>query len=130
MCLIVFAWQHNARYPLILAANRDEFHNRPTEAAQWWSANGILSGRDLRAGGAWLGVARDGRFATVTNFREGKQRAARSSRGQLVTDFQHTEETTQGVPGEGTIALQIHPGGDWVEGNKARFRNIRIKTLP
>jgi hypothetical protein len=50
--------------------------------------------------------------------------------GHLVTDFQHTEETTQGVPAEGTIALQIHPGGDWVEGNKARFRNIRIKTLP
>ena len=49
--------------------------------------------------------------------------------GERVTDFQHTEETTMGVPAEGTIALQIHPGGDWVEGNKARFRNIRIKTL-
>jgi hypothetical protein len=49
--------------------------------------------------------------------------------GDPVTDFQHTEETTMGVPTEGTIALQIHPGGDWVEGNKARFRNIRIKTL-
>jgi hypothetical protein len=49
--------------------------------------------------------------------------------GEQVTDFQHTEETTMGVPTEGTIALQIHPGGDWVEGNKARFRNIRIKTL-
>ena len=53
-----------------------------------------------------------------------------SVNGRLVTDFQHTGETTAGVPPEGTIALQIHPGGDWVEGNKARFRNIRIKTLP
>ncbi len=50
--------------------------------------------------------------------------------GHLVTDFQHTEETTEGVPTEGTLALQIHPGGDWVDGNKARFRNLRIKTLP
>jgi hypothetical protein len=50
--------------------------------------------------------------------------------GEPVTDFQHTEETTKGVPAEGTIALQIHPGGDWVAGNKARFRNIRIQTLP
>jgi hypothetical protein len=50
--------------------------------------------------------------------------------GHLVTDFQHTEETTKGVPEEGTICLQIHPGGEWVEGNKARFRNLRIKTLP
>jgi len=50
--------------------------------------------------------------------------------GHLVTDFQHTEETTKGVPTEGTIALQVHPGGEWVDGNKARFRNLRIKTLP
>ncbi len=50
--------------------------------------------------------------------------------GELVTDFQHTEATTRGVPPEGYIALQVHPGGDWVEGNKARFRNIRIRTLP
>jgi len=50
--------------------------------------------------------------------------------GHLVTDFQHTEETTMNAPTEGTLALQIHPGGEWVEGNKARFRNIRIKTLP
>lgn len=49
--------------------------------------------------------------------------------GQPVTDFQHTAETTRNVPREGHIALQIHPGGDWVEGNKAHFRNIRIKTL-
>ena len=49
--------------------------------------------------------------------------------GNLMTDFQHTEETTKGNPTEGTIALQVHPGGEWIEGNKARFRNIRIKEL-
>ncbi len=49
--------------------------------------------------------------------------------GHLITDFQHTEETTKGVPTKGYIALQVHPGGDWIEGNKARFRNIRIKEL-
>ncbi len=47
-----------------------------------------------------------------------------------MTDFQHTEETTKGVPTEGTTALQIHPSGEWVEGDKARFRNLRLKTLP
>ena len=50
--------------------------------------------------------------------------------GELITDYQHTEETTRGVPAQGYIALQVHPGENWVEGHKARFRNIRIKTLP
>ncbi len=49
--------------------------------------------------------------------------------GHLVTDFQHSEETTRGTPTQGYIALQVHPGGDWIEGNKARFRNIRVKEL-
>lgn len=49
--------------------------------------------------------------------------------GTLVTDFQHTEETTKGVPRTGTIGLQVHPGEDWIEGNKVRFRNVRVKEL-
>lgn len=87
MCLILLAWQHDAEYPLILAANRDEFHDRPTEKAAWWPGDDLLAGRDLRAGGAWLGVTRDGHFATVTNFREGGRHSARKSRGRLVVDY-------------------------------------------
>ena len=71
MCLIVLAWQADARYGLLLGANRDEFHLRPSAPADWWrDAPQVLGGRDLKAGGAWLGVARSGRYAAVTNYRD------------------------------------------------------------
>ena len=56
MCLILFAWQRHPRYPLILAANRDEFYARPTRDAHWWEDAPIFAGRDLEAGGTWLGL--------------------------------------------------------------------------
>ena len=89
MCLIVFAWRAHKDYPLIVAANRDEFHARPTEDAHWWPDRpGILAGRDLKAGGTWLAASKAGRFATITNYRE--QSASGSnfrSRGDLVAEF-------------------------------------------
>jgi uncharacterized protein with NRDE domain len=93
VCLIAIAWQSHPRYALVLAGNRDEFLARPTEALHWWSDDrggepSILAGRDLQAGGSWLGIARSGRLAAVTNFRE--PAVARDphalSRGALVTD--------------------------------------------
>ncbi len=89
MCLIVFAWNHHPDYRLILAANRDEFHRRPTQDAHWWPDHpNILAGRDLQAGGTWLALTRKGRFATVTNYREQAfTKASHKSRGQLVTAF-------------------------------------------
>jgi uncharacterized protein with NRDE domain len=88
MCLLVFAWQTAAAQPLVLAGNRDEFHDRPAAAADWWQGGRIVGGRDLRAGGTWLAAARDGRFAVVTNYREpmAEGRGPRS-RGELVTGF-------------------------------------------
>jgi uncharacterized protein with NRDE domain len=90
MCLIVFAWQQHASYPLLLAANRDEFHARPAAPAQYWEEHPeLLAGRDLEAGGTWLGVSRRGRFAAITNIRDpqpGDRRAPRS-RGDLTRDF-------------------------------------------
>ncbi len=85
MCLILVAWRAHAEYPLLLAANRDEYHARAAAPAAWWPAPAILAGRDLTAGGSWLGVARDGRFAALTNYRDPAvaQRAA-PSRGELV----------------------------------------------
>ena len=76
-------------YPLILAANRDEFHARPTADADWWEDRpDVLGGRDLQAGGTWLAVSRQGRLATVTNFRDAKLPDSGSrSRGHLVTGF-------------------------------------------
>ena len=89
MCLIVFAWKAHPDYKLILAANRDELHARPSQDAHWWPDQPhILAGRDLQAGGTWLAIARSGRFATVTNYREQQQaRAGLRSRGEIVTNF-------------------------------------------
>jgi uncharacterized protein with NRDE domain len=89
MCLLVLAWRAHPRYRLILAANRDEFHERPSEPlAKWPPPKEILAGRDLRAGGTWLGLDRARRFGIVTNFRE-LQRPRRSapSRGNLIPDY-------------------------------------------
>ncbi len=90
MCLLVFAWQTAAARPMVLAGNRDEFHDRPAAPADWWDQGHVVGGRDLRAGGTWLAAARDGRFAVVTNYREpmAEGRGPRS-RGELVTGFLH-----------------------------------------
>ncbi len=88
MCLVLLAWQARADLPLAVAANRDEFHERPAAAAAFWSDSpAILAGRDLRAGGTWMGVSRSGRFAAVTNYRGGTEPGAPHSRGSLVFDF-------------------------------------------
>ena len=88
MCLAVIALDRHPRYALIVAANRDEFHARPTERAHWWTdaqGRSLLAGRDLEHGGTWLGVARSGRFAFVTNVREpGRHDPRAPSRGSLV----------------------------------------------
>lgn len=89
MCLVVLAIGQHPRFPLVLAANRDEFHARPAKQAHWWPDKpDILGGRDLQAGGTWLALHRNGRFATVTNFRDAEPPSPRfRSRGHLVTDF-------------------------------------------
>ena len=88
MCLIVLAWQAHPDYRLVVAANRDEFRDRPASAAHWWTdAPQILAGRDLEAGGTWMGVTRQGRFAALTNYRDPSgHRPGAPSRGTLVRD--------------------------------------------
>ncbi|HEX7719164.1 MAG TPA: NRDE family protein [Woeseiaceae bacterium] len=89
MCLIALAWRVHPAYPLVVAANRDEFHRRPADPLHWWTDQpNIAGGRDQLAGGTWLGVSRNGRFATVTNYRENlRVQAGARSRGSLVTGF-------------------------------------------
>ena len=87
MCLIALAWNTHPEFALALAANRDEFHGRPTAPLQRWDgAPQVAGGRDLREGGGWLALNDNGRFAAVTNVREPQHAAARS-RGQLIRDF-------------------------------------------
>jgi uncharacterized protein with NRDE domain len=87
VCLVVFAWQVSPQRRLVLIANRDELHARPTAPIHWWPEPPLLAGRDLEAGGTWLGVDARGRFAAVTNFRGGPVPPAAPSRGTLIPSF-------------------------------------------
>lgn len=89
MCLIVFSYQQLKDYPFILAANRDEFYDRPTKAAYVWQTSPkILAGKDLKAGGTWLGISEKGRFAALTNHRKmDNMKEDTTSRGIIVKDF-------------------------------------------
>lgn len=89
MCLILFSLNPNDQFKLVLAANRDEKYDRPSSAADFWDDHPeVLAGRDLSAGGTWLGVTRSGRFAAVTNFREDPPHPIPPrSRGELTANF-------------------------------------------
>ncbi|HEY5806440.1 MAG TPA: NRDE family protein [Povalibacter sp.] len=89
MCLLVLAWKSHPRYRLVLAGNRDEFHDRAAAPLNWWQDDPrILGGRDLKANGTWLGVARSGRFGIVTNYRDLQAPVDNApSRGNLVPRF-------------------------------------------
>ena len=97
MCLILLAWRAHPDYPLVVAANRDEFFARRTAAADFWKdAPQILAGRDLEAGGTWLGITRQGRFAALTNFRDPAcNRQGVPSRGELVSRYLGGSEPPQ-----------------------------------
>lgn len=86
MCLIAFALGQNRHFPLVVAANRDEFFRRPTAAMDWWTTNNgnrVLAGRDLQSGGTWLAVTSAGEVSAVTNVREGASETGCISRGEL-----------------------------------------------
>lgn len=97
MCLILFSFHENPEIPFILAANRDEFFNRPTAAAHYWEDQPeLLAGRDLVGGGTWLGITRNGRFAAITNVREPSIVVENAlSRGELTRDFLTGQQSPQ-----------------------------------
>jgi len=140
MCLILLAWNHHPAYRLILAANRDEVHARPSAPAAWWEQPpGILAGRDLAGGGTWCGIDRRGRWAAVTNFRDFRDPATRRenapSRGLLVSDFLASGTR----PESGLTALTTQAGdyrpfnllaGDRQEIAYFGSREGRVRRLP
>lgn len=109
MCLLVLAWKAHPRYRLVVAANRDEYHDRPAAPlARWPAPADILAGRDLRAGGTWLGMDSRRRFGAVTNFRELVRPPAEArSRGGLIPRYLGSPAG----PGEFLTALESEAGG-------------------
>jgi uncharacterized protein with NRDE domain len=108
MCLLLLALQAHPVYKLVIAANRDEFYERPTAPAGFWDEKpDILAGRDLRAGGTWFGITRKGRIGAITNYRDpASLKSAAPSRGRLVSDFLIGEEDPQAYLGR----LALNPG--------------------
>ena len=97
MCLIFFAFKTHPVYDLILLANRDEYFERPTENAQFWDDSPeLLAGRDIQAGGTWLGINKNGKFAGITNFRDPSSFSNTApSRGKLVTNYLLGKDTAK-----------------------------------
>ena len=88
MCIAVLQWNLEAETPLLLAANRDEYFERPTQFMHWWPQGNVLAGRDLKADGAWLGITTRGRFALITNIRNlALRREGAPSRGEIVRRY-------------------------------------------
>ncbi|WP_298141735.1 NRDE family protein [uncultured Acinetobacter sp.] len=88
MCIVALAWQVIDGMPLCLISNRDEYYQRPTQALKAWDKSNIIAGQDLEQGGTWMGVTKTGRWAVITNFRDGQdQKHYPTSRGHLVSDF-------------------------------------------
>ena len=136
MCLILAALDAHPDYALVVGANRDEFYDRPTAPAGFWPEHSrILGGRDLRAGGTWLAVDRSGRFAAVTNYRQGEREPpAARSRGLLVSDYLSSEVEASsyvaGVEREGAAynGFNLLAGGarelHWLSNREGRPRRL------
>jgi uncharacterized protein with NRDE domain len=114
MCVIAFAWDTHPHWRLLLVGNRDELHARPSAAlARWPDSPGLIAGRDLEAGGTWMGIAEPGRAAVVTNVRDPRLGQDGASRGLLVTDFLR-----------GSDGAARH--GAWLTQNAARYRPFNL----
>lgn len=120
MCLILFAYKIHPNYPLVLAANRDEYYHRPTREAQWWpEAPHLLAGQDLEGGGTWMGITRGGRIAAVTNVREGLPVPGEyRSRGFLPLDYLNHQGD------DSSFSARVHDSKDSYRGYNLLFGSI------
>jgi uncharacterized protein with NRDE domain len=120
MCLLIFAHQVLPDVPLLVAANRDEFHSRPTAASDFWPERPqLLAGRDLLQGGTWMGVTRSGRFAAVTNYRDpARTAAAPRSRGELPLGFLAGAQTPEDFLREVAARARDYAGFNLLVGDR------------
>jgi uncharacterized protein with NRDE domain len=123
MCLLSIAWKVHPDYPLVFVGNRDEHHARPTAAANWWEDYpDVLGGRDLEAGGSWLAITRQGRFAVVTNRPDLPAPAAGGrSRGELVTGWLQKTESPLDRLGE---RAQLYGGFSLLLGDRDQLTQV------
>ncbi len=130
MCLILFSYKQHPRYPLIFAANRDEFYNRASAPAAFWNdAPGLLAGRDLVAGGSWLGVTTSGRIAAITNYREpGLYKFDAPSRGALVTGFLLGRESPEAYAAKLSGEAQRYNGFNLILGGRRQLYYFSNRT--
>ena len=137
MCLILFAWKIHEGFPLVLAANRDEFYERPTAPADFWDeAPHVLAGRDLKEGGTWLGITRKGRLAALTNYRDPTTlKKDAPTRGRLVSDYLLGDETPQAYLDRVASAASRYNGFSLIVGDPAELlyfsnRGEQIRLSP
>lgn len=119
MCLILFAYKVHPKYKLIVAANRDEFYERPTAPAHFWEDHPhILAGRDLRKMGTWMGITKYGRFAALTNYRDPNEvTEGKRSRGDLVADFLKGSASPADFMNRASEHRSSYPGYNLLAGN-------------
>ena len=133
MCLILLAFGVHPDYPLLIAANRDEYYQRPTAKAAFWKDHPhILAGRDLECMGTWLGVTRKGRFAALTNFRDGRERKSDApSRGELVSGMLASEQEPLAFLEEIAMQAQRYNGFNLLAGdsNSVYFFSSRTGSV-
>lgn len=132
MCLLALAWQQNHRYPFVLAANRDEFLQRPTRPACFWPEQpNLLGGKDLEAGGSWLLASKQGRWATLTNHRDGRDLSPGTiSRGELV--LQAIQQPLKDLPRWLEEKQQDFAGFNllWGDSHQAWYFSNRLAAAP
>ncbi len=135
MCLINFHYNQHTNYKLIIAANRDEFYNRPTEQAHLWTdAPNIIAGRDLEKYGTWLGITKGGRFAALTNYRDPAHMVPNdNSRGALVSNYLTSSDTPEDYIKTIQKMKDYYNGFNLLLGNQDHliyYNNIENKVQP
>lgn len=136
MCLIAFSYRDHPRYDLVFAANRDEFYGRPTRSARFWDEHPhLLAGKDLEAGGTWMGITRGGRLAALTNYRDMELHESKAtSRGELVLQALEADADTEELLRSVDARAERYNGFNLLAGTVCRLlyysnREGRIREL-